>query len=93
MKDRIPILWNIMFNNIDKLLQAAPSPDILTDAAIDQELINDLMTSLQLIEVAAPHIHKDLHNALFELLPKLGILLTHPFKAVGYFKYRQTVLY
>ncbi|CAD7093413.1 unnamed protein product [Hermetia illucens] len=82
LKDRIPILWNIMFNNIDKLLQAAPSPDILTDAAIDQELINDLMTSLQLIEVAAPHIHKDLHNALFELLPKLGILLTHPLKAV-----------
>uniref|UniRef100_T1DQA4 Putative helicase 89b n=1 Tax=Anopheles aquasalis TaxID=42839 RepID=T1DQA4_ANOAQ len=40
------------------------------------------MTSLQLLEVAAPFIDTSLHRNLFELLPKLCLLLRHPLKAI-----------
>jgi len=47
--------------------------------------INNLMTSLQLIEVAVPNMHVSLNDNLFSLLPKLCILLYHPLKAVSFF--------
>lgn len=54
----------------------------LTQGKIDEEEANNVLTSLQLIEVSASHFHKNLHKRLFEALPKLALLIQHPLKAV-----------
>lgn len=74
-----------MFGKIDNFLQANNTMDLLEDKLIDPISTNDLMTALQLIEIAAPHVHESLQDDLFKLLPKLGILITHPLKAVSFF--------
>lgn len=50
---------------------------------INYDLANELMICLQLIECSAPHIHADIIEQVFELLPKLCLLLKHPLKAVS----------
>lgn len=66
-----------------------------TFSKIDQQYIRDLscqlipleettniLISLQLIEVASPHLHKDLHKELFASLTKLCLLIQHPLKSI-----------
>ncbi|XP_055849413.1 TATA-binding protein-associated factor 172 [Episyrphus balteatus] len=79
---KVPIIWQIMFGKIDSFLQVNPTMDMLADKLIDPTSTNDLMTALQLIEIAAPHVDVSLHEELFQLLPKLGVLITHPLKSV-----------
>lgn len=72
-----------MFNNVNKIIIGCEeSSEKLMTQSINQDETNDLITSLQLIEIAIPNIDLSLHNELFDLLPKLGILLTHPLKAI-----------
>lgn len=51
--------------------------------AINFEQVNELIMCLQLIECAAPAIHANAIEDLFDLLPKLYLLLKHPLKAVS----------
>lgn len=49
---------------------------------VDEEESTNLINSLQLLEVSSPFLHKNLHNHLFEALPKLCLLVQHPLKAI-----------
>ncbi|XP_055378058.1 TATA-binding protein-associated factor 172 [Condylostylus longicornis] len=81
---KIPALSTIVFTTIDKILETSSSMDELrtNPLNINKEQTGELMTSLQVIEVISPYLHKNLHENIFKLLPKLGILLTHPLKAI-----------
>ncbi|EAA01172.6 TATA-binding protein-associated factor 172 [Anopheles arabiensis] len=78
---KLPILWQLL---LDKLQSRVDEPYVerLAQDVIAQDETNDFMTALQLLEVAAPYLHAALHRELFELLPKLCLLLRHPLKGV-----------
>ncbi|XP_075146462.1 histone acetyltransferase 1 [Haematobia irritans] len=82
LMEKVPIFEQLIYTKIKHFMIAFPKMEILTNIVIDVGQTNDLMTSLQLLEIAAPYIHSDLHEKLFELLPSLGNLIAHPFKAV-----------
>lgn len=79
---KMPIFEELMFARINQYVTAFPDMDMLQDVKIDVIQCNNLTTSLQLIETAAPHMHKDFHTVLFQMLDRLGILIAHPLKAV-----------
>lgn len=75
----LPTLWQLMFD----IMKIEPSwITRLTREKIEQEETNNIMTSLQLLEVSAPYLHEKLHEPLFDVLPKLCLLLQHPLKAI-----------
>lgn len=76
----IPTLWELMFDVIMKVDEQ--SIQSLIQNKIDQEETNNVLISLQLLEVSSPHLHGNLHNLLFETLPKLCLLIQHPLKAI-----------
>lgn len=49
---------------------------------IPSDETNNILISLQLIEIATPHLHIDLHEEAFKCLPKLCLLIQHPLKAI-----------
>lgn len=69
-----------MFDVIEKIDVASMQRLILEK--IEQEETNNILTALQLIEVAAPHLHQNLHKSLFDVLPMICLLLQHPLKAI-----------
>uniref|UniRef100_A0A1A9V2J1 TATA-binding protein-associated factor 172 n=1 Tax=Glossina austeni TaxID=7395 RepID=A0A1A9V2J1_GLOAU len=79
---KMPIFEELMFARINQYVTAFPDMDLLQDVKIDVIQCNNLTTSLQLIETAAPHMHKDFHAVLFQMLNRLGILIAHPLKAI-----------
>uniref|UniRef100_A0A1I8PPP2 TATA-binding protein-associated factor 172 n=1 Tax=Stomoxys calcitrans TaxID=35570 RepID=A0A1I8PPP2_STOCA len=82
LMEKVPVFEQLIYKKIMQFMAAFPKTEILSNIIIDVGQTNDLMTSLQLLETAAPYIHDDLHEKLFELLPALGNLIAHPFKAV-----------
>lgn len=80
LQEAVPTLWELMFDVIMKVDERYIQQIIREKC--DQEETNNVMTSLQLLEVSAPHFHVNLHNLLFEVLPKLCLLIQHPLKAV-----------
>jgi TATA-binding protein-associated factor len=94
LPQKIPILWQILFEQINKIddayvLSIAKSNGTVMNGGsssctnfVDDNKTNDLITSLQTIEIAAPHLSVKLHDNLFEILPKLCVLLKHPLKAI-----------
>uniref|UniRef100_A0A182P5N4 TATA-binding protein-associated factor 172 n=1 Tax=Anopheles epiroticus TaxID=199890 RepID=A0A182P5N4_9DIPT len=81
LPQKLPILWQLLLDKIQSRVDE-PFVDRLALDVIAQDETNDFMTSLQLLEVAAPFLHDSLHKELFELLPKLCLLLRHPLKGV-----------
>ncbi|XP_035893107.1 LOW QUALITY PROTEIN: TATA-binding protein-associated factor 172-like [Anopheles stephensi] len=81
LPDKLPILWQLLLDKIQSRVDE-PYIDRLSLDVIAQDETNDFMTSLQLLEVSAPFLHVSLHKQLFELLPKLCLLLRHPLKGV-----------
>ena len=75
----LPTLWQLLLDikKIDAAFIAR-----ITKEKIDLDETNNIITSLQLLEVAAPYLHDKLHPSLFEILPKLFLLIQHPLKAV-----------
>lgn len=76
----MPIMYEIMYSHLQKV-----DEDWIVEISkklLNQDETNDILTSLQLIEVAAPSLSPKLHKTLFQLLPKLCILLKHPLKAI-----------
>ncbi|KAH8359116.1 hypothetical protein KR093_004461, partial [Drosophila rubida] len=81
--DKVPIFQQLMFG---KLQQFVSDSGIDWDAHMstlpDLTACNELISSLQLIETAAPHLHAALHAQLFSLLPQLGCIVRHPLKVL-----------
>ncbi|KAM0731918.1 TATA-binding protein-associated factor 172 [Formica fusca] len=71
---RLPQLWDLIL------------PDVLKDANkqdnIQEEDGNQLIFSLQVLEIMAPSLDKSLLPPTLECLPRLCNLLAHPYKAV-----------
>lgn len=71
---RLPQLWDLIL------------PDVLKDANkqdnIQEEDGNQLIFSLQVLEIMAPSLDKSLLPPALECLPRLCNLLAHPYKAV-----------
>lgn len=85
LKTKIPTLWSIA----DKIQHLVPDEiNLLQMKRIDYTVANELVTCLQLIEIMSPHVHKDLHSSLFNLLPHLTMLLRHPLKAIRHMSSR-----
>lgn len=80
---KVPVFWN----QIESLKGTVTEEWIkrLYAAPIEIDKANELITAMQLIEVATPCIHSSLHSRLFSLLPHMSILLKHPLKAVSFF--------
>ncbi|KXJ74274.1 hypothetical protein RP20_CCG014039 [Aedes albopictus] len=81
LPQKLPVLWQLMTEQITIKVDES-YVDQLGRQIVNQEDTNDFMTSLQLIEVAARHIDQALHDQLFQLLPKLCLLLRHPLKSI-----------
>lgn len=88
---KIPIFQQILFAKIEQFINNYPNMELLSDVPLDLAQTNDIITSLQLIEIAAPHfLHfgcdtsakDEVLKRLFELLPHFRVLITHPLKAV-----------
>ncbi|KFB40634.1 hypothetical protein ZHAS_00008156 [Anopheles sinensis] len=81
LPQRLPILWQLLLDKLQTRVDETYVDRLALDV-IAQDDTNDFMTSLQLLEVAAPFLDASLHAELFKLLPKLCLLLRHPLKAV-----------
>uniref|UniRef100_A0A182SC65 Mot1 central domain-containing protein n=1 Tax=Anopheles maculatus TaxID=74869 RepID=A0A182SC65_9DIPT len=81
LPQKLPILWQLLLDKIQYRVDE-PYIDRIALDVIAQDETNDFMTSLQLLEVSAPYLNVSLHKQLFELLPKLCLLLRHPLKGV-----------
>ncbi|XP_061399737.1 TATA-binding protein-associated factor 172 [Musca vetustissima] len=88
LMQKLPIFEQLIFTRIQQFMTAFPEMNLLNNCIIDVAQTNDLMTALQLLEVAAPHVHSDLHDKLFELLGALGKLIGHPLKAIRHMSAR-----
>lgn len=81
LPEKLPVLWQMMTEKIITKVDESYI-DRLSRQIVNQEDTNDFMTSLQLIEIASRHIDQALHDQLFQLLPKLCLLLRHPLKSI-----------
>ncbi|KAL5274579.1 hypothetical protein ACFFRR_000969 [Megaselia abdita] len=81
---KLPILRKIIHENIDNVLKEAGDIKNLQSINLESNLNNELITSLQLIEILTPSVHDSLHKEIFNLLPKLVILIGHPYKSIRY---------
>ncbi|XP_070498926.1 TATA-binding protein-associated factor 172 [Chironomus tepperi] len=80
LREQVPTLWELMFNTLSKIDEQYIRQ--LSCQLIPQDETNNIIIALQLIEIASPHLHKDLHKELFESLTKLCFLIQHPLKAI-----------
>ncbi|XP_053670942.1 TATA-binding protein-associated factor 172, partial [Anopheles nili] len=81
LPQKLPIVWQLLLDKIASRVDEGYVERLALNV-ITQDETNDFMTSLQLVEVAAPYLDVSLHPQVFELLPKLCLLLRHPLKAV-----------
>jgi TATA-binding protein-associated factor len=80
LREKVPTLWEQMFSNLMKIDENYIKK--LSSQIIPQEETNNILISLQLIEIASVHLHVDLHATLFEGLNKICLLLQHPLKSI-----------
>lgn len=79
--DKVPIFQQLMFGKLEQFV-ASTDAQTLSSTLPELTSCNDLISSLQLIETAAPHLHVALHEQLFALLPHLGFIVRHPLKVL-----------
>lgn len=80
LRIKVPTLWDLMFNAVMKIDETYIRQ--IMCQIIPSEETNNILISLQLIEIASPHLHIDLHGEVFKCLPKLCLLIQHPLKAI-----------
>uniref|UniRef100_A0A6P4F1M9 TATA-binding protein-associated factor 172 n=1 Tax=Drosophila rhopaloa TaxID=1041015 RepID=A0A6P4F1M9_DRORH len=79
--DKVAVFQQLMFGKVEQFVKETYDRQlgcILPDLGV----CNELLSSLQLIETAAPHLHPALHPQMFALLLPLGFIVCHPLKAV-----------
>ncbi|XP_017968444.1 TATA-binding protein-associated factor 172 isoform X2 [Drosophila navojoa] len=79
--DKVPIFQQLMFGKLEQFV-ASTNAQTLASTLPELTSCNELISSLQLIETAAPHLHVALHEQLFALLPHLGFIVRHPLKVL-----------
>lgn len=82
LRAKVPVFWSILTDTIKITDNDIRQMNDVHRNMIDFNLAAEFMTSLQLMEICIPHIHADIIEQLFELLPMLRLLLQHPLKAV-----------
>lgn len=81
MPQKLPKLWEIMIGYLKDTvdLNTFDASVLINGDAAAEELVS----SLQVLEVASPALHSDiLPEVLNDCLPRLCLLLTHPYRAV-----------
>ncbi|XP_017054077.1 TATA-binding protein-associated factor 172 [Drosophila ficusphila] len=79
--EKVAVFQQLMFGKVEQFVKE--SFDWQLGCILpDLTACNELISSLQLIETAAPHLHAALHPQMFALLPPLGFIVCHPLKAV-----------
>lgn len=81
LPQQVAFLWELIMN-----IKSADQNATIDDAGIAKA--EDLIQSLQVLEVMASSIHPELHGELLDLLPTLCLLLEHPFRAVRHMSSR-----
>ncbi|XP_032595951.1 TATA-binding protein-associated factor 172 [Drosophila grimshawi] len=79
--EKVPIFQQLMFGKLEQFV-AKTDAQALASTLPDLAACNELISSMQLIETAAPHLHASLHGELFALLPHLGFVVRHPLKVL-----------
>ncbi|XP_017083593.2 TATA-binding protein-associated factor 172 [Drosophila eugracilis] len=79
--DKVAVFQQLMFGKVEQFVKETFDWQ-LGCVLPDLGACNELISSLQLIETAAPHLHAALHPQMFGLLPHLGFIVCHPLKAV-----------
>lgn len=80
LRSKLPSLWDLTFNAVMKIDEQYIRQ--ILRQVIQSDETNNILISLQLIEIASPHLHIDLHADTFACLPKLCLLIQHPLKAI-----------
>lgn len=80
--EKVPTIWQIVFDVIMKIDE--DYIEKIRSKQIDHEEANNIMTALQVLEIAAPCFHESLIEHLVKSLPKLCLLVQHPLKAIRY---------
>lgn len=86
LNEKLPTLWELMFSTLTKVDETYIQQ--ISKQLIPQDETNNILVSLQLIEIASAHLHKDLHQSLFGCLTKLCHLIQHPMKAIRHMSAR-----
>lgn len=79
---RVPTIWEIIFDNVLKVNHE--HIERMKGEPIDYDNANNIMTALQVMEIAAPCFHEGLIGHLVKSLPQLCLLAQHPLKAIRY---------
>lgn len=86
LREKLPTLWDLMFSILMKIDEQYIRK--LHHELMPQEETNNILISLQLIEIATEHIDSELHIELFQSLPKICLLSQHPMKAIRHMSAR-----
>ncbi|XP_059619603.1 TATA-binding protein-associated factor 172 [Phlebotomus argentipes] len=82
LKEKTPRIWELMTDFMREKLTKESTPLWLTMRLLEEQM-SELMTALQITEVAFPNLHMSLQEQLFDLLlPKMSLLIGHPLKAI-----------
>nr|CAD7405891.1 unnamed protein product [Timema poppensis] len=77
---RLPKLWEVMIVQLSEAVDFATfDPSLLVN---NDQGAEDLVSSLQVLEVTCPALHSDLLGQVLQYLPRMCLLLTHPYRAV-----------
>ncbi len=80
LREKVPTLWELMFYAVMKVDEQYIKQSL--SRILPSEETNNILISLQIIEIASPHLHADLNEEAFRCLPKLCLLIQHPLKAI-----------
>ena len=84
MPSRLPHLWDLMVPSIKRFTERIGK----TLLQKDFEEVNQLVFSLQVLEIIAPSVAQPLLPQILECLPYLCVLLAHPYKSVRHMSAR-----
>lgn len=79
--EKVPVFQQLMFGKVTQFVKETDEK-LLANSLPELGVCTELVSSLQLIETAAPHLHEALHPQMFALLPSLGAIVRHPLKSV-----------
>ncbi|EDV43563.1 uncharacterized protein Dana_GF18554 [Drosophila ananassae] len=79
--EKVSVFQQLMFGKVTQFVKETDEQQ-LANTLPELGVCTELISSLQLIETAAPHLHVALHPQMFALLPPLGVIVRHPLKSV-----------
>ncbi|KAH8236804.1 hypothetical protein KR026_011206 [Drosophila bipectinata] len=79
--DKVSVFQQLMFGKVTQFVKETDEHQ-LANTLPELGACTELISSLQLIETAAPHLHVALHPQMFALLPSLAFIVRHPLKSV-----------